>query len=132
MFEILSQFIEEECSPGHIEWYGEHGHKLPSGKYVRDEMQDLYDWWHQVYLVEYPAVEAMLFEKAEKHGPVGSLWKPLEDRDLFEYDPDFETEEDGELYSVYMLAVSKLERICEADLNNKMRRMIDIRESMWT
>ena len=27
-FETLSFFIEKECSPGHVEWYGGYGHKI--------------------------------------------------------------------------------------------------------
>jgi hypothetical protein len=51
MFEVLTQFIEEECSPGNVEWYGEYGHKITiDGKkiYVMDEMLDLYYWWNEI------------------------------------------------------------------------------------
>ena len=37
MFEILCDFVEKECSPGCVEWYGEHGHKLDKGKYGSSE-----------------------------------------------------------------------------------------------
>ena len=50
MFEVLSQFIENECSPGPIDWEASAHMVKVHGKEVnvRDEMQELYDWWHKV------------------------------------------------------------------------------------
>ena len=48
MFEILTQFIEGECSPGIIDWEGS-GHMIPGPDgnevNVRTVMRELYDWW---------------------------------------------------------------------------------------
>lgn len=66
MFEVLCQFIEHECSPGCVEWYGEYGPKVIPGKpyeytdrespeavYVMDELLALRDWWVNDYLVNH-------------------------------------------------------------------------------
>ena len=56
MFEVLSQFIERECTPECIDWEAS-GHMITVDgveKNVRQEMQELYDWWHQEYNKDYP------------------------------------------------------------------------------
>ena len=129
-FEILSQFIEKECSPGYIEWYGEYGHKI-NDKYVRDEMQDLYDWWHQVYNKEYHEVSKMLWAEAEKHEP-HPYWVPIEGLDLYEWDPQFKTEEDAQLYRQGLNALNKLDRRMDQDLQERLHRLVDIIPYLWT
>ena len=69
MFEILGQFIEDECSPGHIEWYGEHGHKVTvdgEEKYVRDEMSELWRWWRDDYRVGYDKRRDAIHDEIDK------------------------------------------------------------------
>jgi len=68
MFEILSEFIEQECSPGHIDWEASdhkvdvHGEEVN----VREEMQSLYDWWHNWYNKEYPQQMSKLYQEARE------------------------------------------------------------------
>lgn len=45
MFEILSEFIEKECSPGHVNW-----NATERDQSARKKMQEIYDWWHTEYL----------------------------------------------------------------------------------
>ncbi len=143
IFEILSQFIEGECGPdGHVEWYGEWGHKLESGKYVRDEMQELYDWWHQDYLVNFNHCHDEWHDFSEAH--CKDAWLPHEDPLKGcspHYDPDetyfewvhvwdsLENERKGdELFK----AVRAKEVEYEKQLNINMKRVIDIAPYMWT
>lgn len=143
MFEILSQFIEEECSPGHIEWYGDYGHKIivnGKEKYVRDEMQDLYDWWHNVYQKTYRDVEDILFNEAEKHNPIRSSipidYKGNEvdedEAELFEWNPEYKNDEDKNVYHRCMVATIKLEKMQNQKLDEMLHRLIDIRQYLWT
>lgn len=82
MFEILSQYIEREAE--NIEWYGEYGHKINvDGKevFVRDEMQFLYDWWHKIYLGEYPNQTEETWKNLSKSKPefyidANNMWNP--------------------------------------------------------
>lgn len=153
MFEILSDFIEGECSPGHVEWHGEYGHKIKvdgEEKYVRDEMQDLYDWWHVVYHKIYPEVSELLWEAARKHEMI-SDFRDIEEKDFNEeedewmkveglgniractiWDPQWENDDDKVMWRCYMDALNKLERMCDADLTDKMHRLVNIMPYLWT
>jgi len=132
MFEILSDFIEKECSPGHVEWYGEHGHKIEVAgeeKYVRDEMQDLYDWWHVVCQTEYPEVDDLLWAEANKHRPTRNL---RQEGEFSVWDPQFPIEEDKELWNNCVRATSKLEQMRVTDLQRRLHRLINVMPYMWT
>lgn len=143
MFEILSRFIEEECSPGHVEWYGEWGHKITvdgQEKYVRDEMQHLYDWWHQVYNKEYEEVNDILWKEIYKHPstrdtiPVDADDNEVEEDDAewFRWEPEFPTEEDKEIHDCCLHAVNKLERMQDAKLQEMMHRLVNLTPYLWT
>jgi len=145
MFEILSRFIEQECSPGHIEWYGEYGHKIKVKgveKYVRDEMQDLYDWWHQVYNKQYEEVNDMLWAEAQKHRPdpdkeflpIDIDGNPVDEdeAEYFKWEQNFPTVEDEEVYHRCMKGMNKLEEMQNRKLDEMLHRLIRIRRYMWT
>ena len=71
IFEILSQFIERECSPEIVDWEAS-GHTVEvHGKMVnvRQEMQELYDWWHKYYNKERLENEDKLWDKISKYVP---------------------------------------------------------------
>jgi len=113
MFEILSAFIEKECSPGHIDWYHEHASKvMVDGKerFVRDELQDIYDWWHEKYNKEFPAAIEALYDSI----PYESGWKiPSNQRTTY----------------------AKINRIGDRiskELAQYMHRLINITDSLWT
>jgi hypothetical protein len=129
MFEILSQFIEKECSPGHVEWYGEWGHKI-DGKYVRDEMQELYDWWHNVYNKSRHVEEAKLWEEVSKHRP-DTEWVPLDDGN-FLWDQQWTHEDDKQLYHKHLDASIELKENMEKQLAENLHRIINIMPYMWT
>lgn len=140
MFEILSEFIEKECSPGHVEWYGEHGHKITVNgeeKYVRDEMQELYDWWHNIYMKEYEKVNDAIWEEAHKCGPLGDdMNDPLVDEDgdvyAYEWNPKYEDDEKKAMYHMLLNNLNRLEREQHEDLEDKMIRLCKIRGYLWT
>ena len=130
MFEILCNFIEKECSPGHIEWYGEHGHKV-GDKYAMDEMLELVDWWKNVYNKEYREVADMLWRECEKHPSIQDF-HPIEDSDNYLWDPTFETEEDEEIHDKCLKAANKLDRMMAKALEDRLYRIIPLLPSMWT
>jgi hypothetical protein len=129
MFEILSDFIEGECQPEQVEWYGEYGHKI-GDKYVRDEMQELYDWWNQVYQKDYPAICDRLWKHAEKHSPVTN-WVEIEDY-CQEYKPTWKTDKDKHLYQLCLKALNNVEADMDEDLKANLHRIIEIMPYMWT
>ena len=134
MFELLSRFVEQECSPGHVEWYGVWGHKVTVDgreKYVRDEMQELYDWWHTVWNKEVAEVDDMLWAEAGKHSPI-STWVDLEDSEHVEWKPTYATDEDGEIYKRCIGGVNKLERMMNTELEARLHRLVNIIPYLWT
>ena len=53
VFEVLSKFLEDECSPGCVDWYHEYATKVDfEGKeiFLRDAWQKIYDWYHNWYV----------------------------------------------------------------------------------
>ncbi len=135
MFEVLCQFVERECSPGYVEWYGECGHKITVGgeeKYVMDEMKDLIAWWHQVWNKDVGEVEDMLWAEAHKHTPT-SYFEPFEDsKDLMEWKLRFTSEGDEEIYRCCLDGLRKLEQNMEAALEKRLHRIIKLIPYMWT
>jgi hypothetical protein len=136
IFEVLSQFIEQECSPGHVDWEGT-GHMITvNGKSVnvRDEVQELYDWWHNVYIKEYEEVNEILWKEAEKHSPVEC--ENLEEDEIFgkfyTLEQHFTTTEDKELYHKCLMAINKLENIQRKDLLSRMHRVVNLTPYLWT
>jgi hypothetical protein len=142
MFEILSRFIEEECSPGHIDWEGS-GHTIEVNgveKNVRVEMQDLYDWWHNVCMKLYEEVNDILWKEAEKHPPtrefipINRAGEEIEEEDaeMFRWETEFETPEDDEVHHRCMMAINKLERMRDAKLQEMMVRLVKLTPYLWT
>lgn len=135
MFEILSQFIEKECSPGCVEWYGENGHKITvdgKEKYVRDEMQDLYDWWHQQYLKRYSALEEKFWQDVHEHDGKHKLSNLSKKAGITCWDPEYDTPEDKKRGHELIMRLNYLERAVENALNRRLTRILAIRPYMWT
>lgn len=119
MFELLSTFIEDECSPGHVQWYGEYGYKIEvNGQeiYVRDEMQALYDWWHNQYNKAHTEETDKIYDEA--------IDEPLCDENGIFCMSDHNHE-------VYGRA-NKLEESYEKQLDENLIRLLKIRRYMWT
>lgn len=136
MFEILSDFIENECSPGHVEWYHSDkfhpGHKIKrAGReiWVRDEMQDLYDWWHKTYIPwsENPPEREEWYEYENKHVLTSkdNLNEWFNDR---KYDSEESKKEAQRLFDV----LHKKEDDMERQLKRNLHRVLNIMDYMWT
>jgi len=149
IFEILSDFIEEECSPGPIEWYGDEPHLIEvSDKKVnvRDEMQDLYDWWHNDYLVNKDSIHDKWHAHRKLH--VYDVFTRVTDQETLDWvkevDPDAdddELEEWGTQYSSPEAEIENNRLFAEAnakkdayriELNSRLHRVINIIAFMWT
>jgi hypothetical protein len=140
MFEILCQFVEQECSPGCVEWYGEWSHKVAvdgEEKFVMDEMKELVEWWHTVWNKEVKEVEDMLWAEAERHQHTDEH-TPVEGKDLFEgvslyeWEQHFATEEDKAIYNRCVMGCNNLDRIMHKALEARLQRIIPLIPSMWT
>jgi hypothetical protein len=128
MFEILGQFIEEECSPGCVEWYGGSPHTVDVdgvSKNVRDEMQDLWDWWNTVYLHGYDARRDVICDQIDKIGTTAQISL----LDLF--DKSLTGEAKDRVRALYR-QLTALEDEERKELNARLHRLLNIREYMWT
>jgi hypothetical protein len=143
MFEILCQFIENECSPGRVEWYGEYSHmvevELPGGKKVmrnvRDEMQDLHDWWINDYHGRYKKLEARIQATLAVHDAAYCISDFTEDDDNPEYtlwDPQYDTPENKQRGRDLLMDLNRHERFAAAALDRRMHRLVNITQWMWT
>jgi hypothetical protein len=156
IFEILSQFIEGECGEDcHVDWYYEYdedgviGHQVEVGGEkvnVRDEMQDLYDWWHTDYLKNIDKIHDEWHEHRKLHvydvftrvtDPVTLDW-------VTEVDPNADAEELEEWGTQYsspeaevenerlFKEANDLEERYRVELNSRLHRVINIIPYMWT
>jgi hypothetical protein len=137
MFEILGQFIEDECSPGHIQWYGEHGHTIEVNgerKYVRDEMSDLWDWWRAEYIVGYDKRRDEIHEQIEKtdEGALVSTFDKDEDSQMMRYNPRYKYPEAAERIKELYAKLTAIDNERRAALSDRMHRLVNIREYLWT
>jgi len=133
MFEILSQFIEKECSPGRVEWdYGREIIVDGKKKYVRDEMQELYDWWHQQYLKRYVKLEKQFHRAHREHSAAHQLSEFREEGDIFYWEPLYDTPENTARGEALLMRLNYLERAVENALNRRLPRILAIRDYMWT
>lgn len=112
MFQILSDFVEQECVESIVSWYDdEWGHKIKVNGvdvFVIDEMLALYNWWHLKYKKAYKEIEEGWWDKA------------LENR-----------KEKG-LYHFYIKRTIDMEDLVEEELQVMLKRLINVRRSMWT
>lgn len=133
MFEVLSRFLEEDCSIAFVDWYAENtAHKVTidgKEKYVIDEIKELYAWWHDVYNKEYPAQLAAIEKELDEHEPIEQY---REDQGRKIWDRQYASEEDEEKARTVRNKFFDLEQRMEDELNARLHRIINIRGSLWT
>jgi len=133
MFEILSLFIEKECSPEIVDWEAT-GHMIKVNDRivnVRDEMQDLYDWWHRFYNKQKEEIEDKIWEEADQHRPE-RFFRESEDGFGSIFDPVYKSEEDKEIYDKCIAALSNLEENAKKELMERMHRLVNLMPYLWT
>lgn len=136
MFESLSIFIEKECSPGCVEWHGDWAHKVVvdgQQKCVRDEMQELYDWWHNTYI---PFTRGESSKEKEIQQKINELSTDL-DSDLNAFfkalnTPKEKRDDKHTQYFELLAALNNYEAYMNKELDERLHRLINIRHSMWT
>jgi len=137
MFEVLSHFIENECNPGDIEWYGEHGRRVTVNgeeRYVRDELQQIYDWWHKTYHHEYPERENALLAEQMKCKPISCFTDYDDDGDFSGcvWDPQYASVADKIEDERLLSELQSLEKHVEAERADMLHRLVNVHQWMWT
>ena len=143
MFEILSRFIEKECSPGIVDWYHEDAYRIiPGYPYdyeqikknlehsvlVRDEMQDLYDWWHKEYLLNVDNIFDKWHEWFTKH----SVCKKEDNRFIPLWTREWDTEENKKISTILRKEAHDREEDLRKELENRMVRLVYVSPFFWT
>jgi hypothetical protein len=140
-FEILCKFIEDEVVGGPVNWHSE-----PEHTKAYNEMYDLYNWWIAGHKLKEEEGYTMLFDPLynEVYEILDRYQKSYEasdtrfevcDRDAkgkplyYEMKQDYV---DEELHGKYVLAKMKLEQSHEEFVNNQLKRIIDLRQWLWT
>jgi hypothetical protein len=134
MFEVLSQFVENECSPGCVEWHCENSHKITrNGEeiFVRDELQAIYDWWNVTYNKEYPEKEEALLERMMAFEP-DSTFKEMDNPNFVAFDPEWNDPEAKESYESALNEYTALQKRAEDEQMEFMHRLVAVSQSMWT
>jgi hypothetical protein len=134
-FQILTDFIDKECSPGHVEWYGESPHQVEVDgvmENVMDEMLELYRWWNTVHEKEYPAKMDELWKTAEQYSP-GMKSIPIEDRPgFYELKMIYVDDEQRDAYRAITNEINETERLMDEKAEEMLKRLAAVRLWMWT
>lgn len=134
MFEILCQFIEQECSPGYVNWYGEHGPKIEvNGKqeFVMDEMLDLMHWWKVQYNDQLIRLRNTFIEIAHKYSPE-DMFTEVEGTGFYRWTLHWDNPNREVMYRRFMKAADKLEEEVSKSLQRNMHRLVNVAPYMWT
>lgn len=127
--EILGQFLEKGYT-GRTQWYGERGPKI-GGKYVIDEMDEIWLWWRVTYQKEYPESEDKLFGLIEGRGPEIRM-EPLDpphphaQKMVFH----FKTEEQEVKYRALTAQYRVFEQMVEDKADEMLQRLAAVRQYM--
>jgi hypothetical protein len=123
VFEVLSQFIEDECPGERLDWDAD-----PERASAWREMNDLYDWWNNVYLPF--DKEDRYLDDVERPKIVTRKCKDLPGarRVSFKYSSP---EAEAKANSV-MRARREREEEMERELTERCKRVIGVRRFMWT
>jgi len=117
MFQILEDFVKKEVINGNIDWDYDEGHR-----YTRAKMDELLNWFHNVYLKfdEFDGLELDEIKWEDRFYP------KEEGSDFIEMKPS--SENDRKCYAI----AHERELQIRKDLNKKLKEIIDIKDYLWT
>ena len=130
--EILGQFIEKECSPGHVLWYGDGGPKI-GDKFAMDEMKEIWNWWNITYQKEYPETTDALWNLISDCAPAiehRKLDPPLAHLKRMVF--HFKDDKHEAKYRALTEQARELEQKIEDQSDEMLQRLAAVRQYMWT
>lgn len=137
IFEVISDFRDNECGEGcFVDWYADSGHKVTVNgveKFVRDEIEDIYNWWHTTYMKEYEAREDVIFDEIAKIREE-NLTSEFQDAGdgMCLWNPQYDSEEAAQRIKELYQASRDLDELRERELKEYMHRAVEIYRSLWT
>jgi len=118
MFTILDDFIKKEKPDLIIDWDSD-----PEHRKARDKMDELNDWFHNIYL-KYDPWEGIELDYTKN-------WD-----EMFIKDPNrpgiYEMKPFSDSDQAKMNIIHARDRAMEEELEKKLREILDIRKYMWT
>lgn len=134
MFEVLSRFKEQECSPGVVDWRHESAHKVSVNgveRLVIDEIEELYVWWNTYVHKEIPKLSDEKYAELKAYEDAHAVPDTPETERFI--GPNFPTEAESEEYYHLLHVWSAVDDdIWEKDIQEKMIRLVNIYRSLWT
>lgn len=136
MFQILTDFLNKECNPGPVEWYGEFAHKITvngTEVNVMDEMKDLVYWWHEDYLKNYDTCFDYWHDFIKDHSreediPAGVYGGEV----VFEWVRNYDTPENEQLAEELFKNALDRQTNYDKELMSRMCRLVNVSPYMWT
>lgn len=117
MFQVLSDFIEKEKPDEIIDWDSD-----PEHRHARDKMDELNNWFHNVYL-KFDAWEGIELNYSFDD----DVFIPCKDNlKIYEMKP-FTKEQKAK-----MDLINKRELDMDKELEKRLRELLDIRKYLWT
>lgn len=123
MFEMLSKFLEKECSPGVVDWKGSN-HRIQYGGHsrnVQEVMWHLYHWWHKVYLLK----RYHEHDEWHKHFKENTLNDNI-------FNPIWKSNEDAAYSEKLFGRLMKKEEAILRELNENLKTIVDLIPFLWT
>ena len=134
-FQILTDFIDKECSPGHVEWYGDCPHQLEVNgvmENVMDEMLELYWWWNTVHEKEYPAKMDELWDAVDGPKMLCVPYEGMPDCVAGTLEMVYRDDEHRDAYKARTNEINETERIMDEKAEEMLKRLAAVRLWMWT
>ena len=134
-FQILTDFIDKECSPGHVQWYGEGTHLvMVNGEWenVMDEMMELYRWWNRFYLKEYPQMMDELWDAVDGPKMLCVPYTDMPDHVAGKLEMVYKDDEHKAAYEARSNEINETERLTEKKVEEMLKRLAAVRLWMWT
>jgi hypothetical protein len=120
MFQVLDDFVKRECSPGIVDWNSDEPHRT-----ARAKMDELLNWWHNVYLAFDPYKEidrSRMSTDEERFVPIGGKDGKADfyEFHMNDYERDFYDE------------VNRKEAELEKELDVRMKELVELHRWFWT
>lgn len=126
MFQILCNFIEQEKPAECIDWDAD-----PKNAKAWKEVQFLYDWWKNNRLKRKDPFDDPSF-KAPEWKFIPRKKKDTNEETLYGIEWVYENPEHEKLWKKKCEEHRQWEEHCHAEDNEMMKRLIDIRDFLWT
>lgn len=127
MFEVLGRFLEEECGEdGIVDWDSDEQHRTAMA-----EMRELWRWWNEEYL-KFDGMDLLDGVEAPSLLEDGPRRRLGDGTEVFSMKFHWSSDEARAAYDEASAASYEAEAAMEAELKSRMKRLVDVKDFMWT